>query len=68
MSREAGVNWAPGGDDAATDNGRRCLNCGAHVSPDFLRVFGDNEDDVNGCVECMTLRRLTSHTRESPSE
>lgn len=30
-----------------------CNNCGARVSPDFARVFGDNQNDVFGCMECM---------------
>lgn len=59
MSREMWEDWSPDttGDRTAE---HRCLNCGAHVSPDFLRVFGDNENVVEGCVECMTVRRLTS--------
>lgn len=26
--------------------------CGAHVTPDFVRVFGDRENVVHGCIEC----------------
>lgn len=55
-------DWSPKPTDQ-TVRKRRCLNCGAHVSPDFLRVFGDNEDVVEGCIECMTVRRLTSSGR-----
>ncbi|NHN49318.1 hypothetical protein G9464_17235 [Halostella sp. JP-L12] len=30
------------------------LNCGAHVTEQFARVLGDNEDDVHACPECTT--------------
>lgn len=46
-------------DDGASDPvgvasglGRRCRNCGTHVTPDFARVFGDNQDRVYRCHEC----------------
>jgi hypothetical protein len=35
-----------------------CNNCGGFVTPDFARVFGDNRNDVNGCVSCMSFREL----------
>lgn len=35
-----------------------CDNCGAFVTTDFARVFGDNENDVSGCVACMSFREL----------
>lgn len=35
-----------------------CGNCGAHVSPDFARVFGDNTDSLEGCLDCMSAREL----------
>ena len=31
-----------------------CLNCDAHVTEQFARVLGDNEDDVHACPECTT--------------
>lgn len=36
----------------------RCRNCGAHVSPRFVRVFGNNEDELYHCLECSTFRDL----------
>ncbi|MFC6720874.1 hypothetical protein ACFQGT_00315 [Natrialbaceae archaeon GCM10025810] len=30
-----------------------CQNCGGFVSSDFERVFGDNDDRVQGCIECV---------------
>ena len=29
-----------------------CENCGAFVTRNFVRVFGDNQDNVQGCMEC----------------
>lgn len=37
----------------------RCRNCGAPVSHRFCRVFGDNQDEVYGCIRCTSLRDLT---------
>jgi hypothetical protein len=37
-----------------------CPNCGAVVTASFARVFGDNHDDIHGCLECMTFRDLMS--------
>jgi hypothetical protein len=36
----------------------KCNNCGSFVTPDFARVFGDNRNDVSGCVACMSFREL----------
>lgn len=30
-----------------------CQNCGAFVTADFARVFGDNNDEVHGCFDCL---------------
>jgi hypothetical protein len=35
-----------------------CLGCGSFVSSRFNRIFGDNEDRVHGCLECMTSKEL----------
>lgn len=50
-------NWNPNQDDEP-DTGARsvCQNCGSSVSRDFARVFGDNEDRVDRCLECSTFR------------
>lgn len=32
-----------------------CHNCGAFVTSDFSRVFGDNDDVVHVCMNCATL-------------
>ncbi|MGM0592353.1 MAG: DUF7563 family protein [Halobacteriota archaeon] len=36
-----------------------CLHCGSHVTTDFKRVFGDDENRVHRCRECDTYIRLT---------
>lgn len=36
----------------------RCLNCGAPVTPQFARVFGNNRNDVFGCTRCQTTTEL----------
>lgn len=36
----------------------RCQNCGAFVTTQFARVFGDNEDKVHGCFDCMSATRV----------
>jgi hypothetical protein len=38
--------------------GTACLACGSFVSSRFSRIFGDNEDEVYGCLECMTSEEL----------
>lgn len=35
-----------------TKSSVECQNCGAMVSDDFARVFGDNDDQVHRCPEC----------------
>lgn len=46
------------GNRGTTD--RRCRNCGSFVTPDFARVFGNNDDEVFGCLECMTATDVKS--------
>lgn len=36
----------------------RCRNCETHVTEQFARVFGDNENDVYNCTDCTTNRDL----------
>ena len=36
----------------------QCRHCGAYVSSQFARVFGDNDDEIHRCIECSTLRDL----------
>ena len=50
------TNYGSSLDDASS--GTRCRKCGAFVTSRFARVFGDNEDEVNGCLECRTAAQL----------
>ncbi|OVE84730.1 DUF7563 family protein [Natronolimnobius baerhuensis] len=36
-----------------------CQNCGNHVSDQFSRVYGDNQNRVHRCPDCDSYRRLT---------
>ncbi len=36
----------------------RCVNCGSFVTPQFARVFGDNQNRVTQCLNCTTSREL----------
>ena len=40
------------GDGTIAEN--RCRNCGSFVTRDFARVFGNNHNEVFGCLDCMT--------------
>lgn len=44
------------GDGTHAEN--RCRNCGSFVTRDFARVFGDNENQVFGCLDCMTATEV----------
>ena len=33
-----------------------CNNCEGFVTRDFVRVFGDSDDEVFGCPACMNMR------------
>lgn len=35
----------------------QCTTCGSHLTKDYLRVFGDNEDGVDSCVHCTASQR-----------
>ena len=35
-----------------------CNDCGAFVTSRFARVFGDNEDDIYGCRNCLPVTAL----------
>jgi hypothetical protein len=46
--------------DRRTDPSRRnkCHNCNSFISPQFARVFGDNDDRAHACISCSTLHSL----------
>jgi hypothetical protein len=37
---------------------RECRYCGAHVTQRFARVFGDNENEIHGCPNCLDVNEL----------
>jgi len=39
-----------------------CQHCGAHVSRDFRRTFGDGEDIAHRCTSCDCMPRLSRGT------
>lgn len=45
-----------------------CRNCGEHVTVQFARVFGDNEDTVTKCIECVPNAALDETTDDYESE
>lgn len=36
----------------------RCGRCGEFITPQFARVFGNNDDEVYGCLSCQRTRDL----------
>ena len=36
----------------------RCQSCGSFVTRDFARVFGNNHNEVFGCLECMSATEV----------
>jgi hypothetical protein len=46
--------------DRRTDRPTVCQNCGSYVTDTFRRVFGNNEDELYGCLNCSTMRALRS--------
>lgn len=43
-----------------TDRQTVCQSCGHYVTDTFRRVFGNNQDDLYGCLNCSTMRDLRS--------
>ncbi|THE64499.1 hypothetical protein D8Y22_12715 [Salinadaptatus halalkaliphilus] len=39
-------------------NGTRCLTCGSHVTPQFRRGYGDENDRAHRCPTCDNYERL----------
>jgi len=38
---------------------QRCLCCGSHVTPEFRRGYGDDDDRAHRCFECDIFERLS---------
>lgn len=39
---------------------QRCLCCGSHVTPDFRRSHGDEQNRAHRCPQCDTFGRVSS--------
>ncbi|MCL9812809.1 DUF7563 family protein [Natranaeroarchaeum aerophilus] len=50
-----------------SDESPTCRNCGAHVTEDFRRVFGDEDHVAHRCRECDTSRTSRRPTGASTS-
>lgn len=42
-----------------------CDNCGTFVTSDFARVFGDNDGNVYGCLDCMLISDIPAGVNQS---
>jgi hypothetical protein len=42
-----------------------CISCGGYVSPDFARVFGDNDRTVRSCLACRGVEPEPADSDES---
>ncbi len=40
----------------------QCANCGEFVTADFVRVFGDDANQVNQCPACESMAEVTGRT------
>lgn len=56
-------SWAP---DSAENSGGHCLNCENHVSAEFQRVMGDNNQDVHACPRCANQGELARGAAANP--
>lgn len=59
-------SFSPGDDDhPGAEN--RCWNCGGHVTAQFARVMGDNDNEVYVCPECCGFRELSNGASGDPA-
>lgn len=49
-----------------TETQSQCRNCGSFVTPQFARVYGNNDDEVHGCLRCQRARDLRAGNHLSP--
>lgn len=56
-------SWAP---DDAPENAGVCLGCESHVSAEFARVMGDNQQDVHACPKCANQGELARGAAANP--
>lgn len=58
------LNEPPTGSSGPKQN--RCKRCHSYISHRFARVFGNNEDEVHGCIDCSTLHSLRDGEGSEP--
>mgnify|MGYP006993517817 CR=1 FL=1 len=46
----------------------KCTNCDGHITEQFARVFGDNQDRVHTCMGCGSNAELGSRPRQPSPE
>ncbi len=44
-----------------------CHNCDNPISANFVRVFGDNDGYLEGCIHCLSSAELTGADEERDS-
>ncbi|WP_233274872.1 DUF7563 family protein [Haladaptatus cibarius] len=54
--------------DDSTMADTQCRNCGSFVTPQFTRVFGNNQNEVFGCFECMTATEVKRGRANHPDK
>lgn len=42
----------------------KCQECGSHVSDQFAKVFGNNKNEVYGCLDCGINSSSNRHKEE----
>lgn len=45
-----------------------CQRCGTRVSSRFRKVFGTNDAEIYGCIDCMTLSELCEGKAAVPDQ
>lgn len=35
-----------------------CSNCGSHVTEQYVKIFGDRNDEVDTCLHCIEGSRV----------
>lgn len=54
---EVEPEWQPTSGDGR-QQANTCEGCGEHVTTDFARVFGDNDDRVHACHNCVDQNEI----------
>ena len=56
-------NWTP---HETTTTGQGCQNCDAQVDKETMHVFGDNNDVLHHCFECVTATAMKAGAGVNP--